>query len=325
MRIDSLTYMSSSLIGIQSNQTSIARLNQQIATGLRMQSGKDDPISAVKAMELSERIAVRTQYAANQTKAELDLNHETVVVQQMGAALDQARGLFLSISSSQSSSVSSGYSEQLKGAFNHLLDLANTRNSAGEYIFGGTATHVQPFANPSASGVPVSVQPTTFGNIPPPGPVELSMTRQIEIGLGQRVQVTDSLTDVLSFTDASFVDAAAGGDTHDVLENLAHAIVGLKDGTLTEANLRSYIGLVDAARTKVGEIEQRVAGALTEIKDLRASTQAVLLLEKNALSDLTQIDKAAAIVELQSRQTALEAISRSYALTSRLSLFDYLG
>jgi hypothetical protein len=64
---------------------------------------------------------------------------------------------------------------------------------------------------------------------------------------------------------------------------------------------------------------------LTEIKDVRASTQALLLNEKNALSDMTQVDKAAAIVELQSRQTTLEAISRAYSLTSGLSLFNYLG
>jgi hypothetical protein len=68
-----------------------------------------------------------------------------------------------------------------------------------------------------------------------------------------------------------------------------------------------------------------MAGAQSEIKDVRATTQALLLQEKNALSDLTQVDKAAAIVELQSRQTTLEAISRAYALTSGMSLFNYLG
>ena len=51
----------------------------------------------------------------------------------------------------------------------------------------------------------------------------------------------------------------------------------------------------------------------------------LLLEEKNALSDMTQVDQAAAIVELQSRQTTLEAISRAYSLTSGLSLFNYLG
>ncbi len=331
MRIDSLTYLSTSLVGIQSNQNGIARLNQQIATGLRMQSSKDDPISAVKAMELSERIAVRTQYAENQTKAELDLKYENVALREMGSVLNQVRGLLLSASSSQTVPLGSAYSAQLKGAFDQLLDLANTRNTAGEYIFGGTATNLQPFANGSTSTVPAA---TTFGGAPPPGPAVISATREIQIGSSQRVQVTDSLTGALSFTDAeagaAIIDAAnpafvPATGRHDVLQNLAHAITTIAAGTATDENMQSYISIVDVAARKLNEIEQRVAGALTEIKSLRASSEAVLLLEKNALSDLTQVDKAAAIVELQSRQTSLEAISRAYALTSGLSLFNYLS
>jgi flagellar hook-associated protein 3 FlgL len=93
MRIDSMTYLNTSLAGIQSNQTSIARLNQQIATGLTMLAPKDDPVVAQKAMDLSTRIAVRTQHAANQDKAELDLNYETVVTKEMSNAMNQARAL----------------------------------------------------------------------------------------------------------------------------------------------------------------------------------------------------------------------------------------
>lgn len=89
--------------------------------------------------------------------------------------------------------------------------------------------------------------------------------------------------------------------------------------------LKSYMDVLDVALSKLELVQHRIAGALTEIKDVRASTESLLLAEKNALSDLTQVDKAAAIVELQSRQTTLEAISRAYSMTSGLSLFSYLG
>ena len=36
MRVDSLSYFSASLPGIRDNQTAVARLNQQIATGVRL-------------------------------------------------------------------------------------------------------------------------------------------------------------------------------------------------------------------------------------------------------------------------------------------------
>jgi flagellar hook-associated protein 3 FlgL len=331
MRIDTMTYMNTSLTGIQNNQTAISRLNQQIATGLTMLATKDDPVTAVKAMELSNRIALRTQYAANQDKAELDLNYETVVTKEMASALNGARALVAQISPSQSAALRNVHAEQLKGVFNHLLDLANTRNPAGDYIFGGSATNIKPYANASTT-VPL---PTTFDGVAPPGPVVLSETREVAIGVGHKVQVTDSMAYVLSFTDAeaatgsAIVDAAdplfvPATGRHDVLQNLAHAIINLP-GAVTDANMKSYLDILDVALSKLELVQHRVAGALTEIKDVRKSTESLLLAEKNALSDMTQVDKAAAIVELQSRQTSLEAISRAYSLTSGLSLFNYLG
>lgn len=328
MRIDTMTYLNTSLTGIQSNQSAIARLNQQIASGLIMQSSKDDPVTSVKAMELSNRIALRSQYAANQDKAELDLNYETAVTKEMSSALNQARALVAGISSSHSASLRNMHAEQLKGVFNHVLDLANTRDPAGNFIFSGFNTATTPFANASTVTVPATVVATTYNGTAAPGGV-----RNIEVESGRFVQANDNISDVFLFTDAAIVDAAVPAATsHDVLQNLAHAIVNLPlnvgatdVAVVTEANLKSYMAILDVALTNLGQKEHRIAGALTEIKDVRQSTESLLLLEKNALSDMTQVDKAAAIVELQSRQTSLEAISRAYSLTSGLSLFNYLG
>jgi flagellar hook-associated protein 3 FlgL len=320
MRIDSMTYFNTSLVGIQSNQTAIARLNQQIATGLTMLATKDDPVTAVKAMELSNRIAVRTQYAANQDKAELDLNYETVVTKEMTSAINQARALLAGISPSHSASLRNAHAEQLKGVFINLLGLANERDPSGNYIFAGFETSTVPFNNTSIDTVPATVQPTIYSGTSAPGGV-----RNIEVESGRFVQANDNISDVFEFTDAAIVDPVNGGATHDVLENLADAIVNLPLGGVTDADLKGYMDVLDGALTNLGLKEHRVAGALTEIKELRASTQALLLTEMNALSDMTQVDQAAAIVELQSRQTTLEAISRAYSLTSGMSLFNYLG
>jgi len=309
MRIDSMTYFTSSLAGIQSNQTAISRLNQQIATGLTMLAPKDDPVTAVKAMELSNRIAVRTQYAANQDKAELDLNYETVVTREMNSAMNQARALLVGISPSNSSSLLSVHAEQLKGVFNHLLGLANTRDPSGNYIFAGFETATIPYDN-AADFVTLPVPQTTYAGTPAPGGI-----RNIEVESGRFVQANDNM-------DQVFQHGVVGSD---LLQELGTAITKLATNSITQADIDGYVAVFDSALSKLGLIEHRVAGALTEIKDLRASTQALLLNEKNALSDMTQVDQAAAIVELQSRQTSLEAISRAYSLTSGLSLFNYLG
>jgi flagellin-like hook-associated protein FlgL len=133
---------------------------------------------------------------------------------------------------------------------------------------------------------------------------------------GRYIQANDNLDQVFK----------AGVVGSDLLQELGDAIVNLQTGgTITEADLDGYVALLDSAVYDLGLIQHRAAGALTEIKDLRASTEALMLAEKNMLSDITQVDKAAAIVELQSRQTSLESISRAYSITSGLSLFNYLS
>jgi flagellar hook-associated protein 3 FlgL len=311
MRIDSLTYLNTSLLGIQSNQTAIARLNQQIASGMSMLSSKDDPVAATKAMELGNRVSLRTQYVANQEKAQLDLNYESVVTEEIDSALNQARGLLTSISPSHTPALRNVHAEQLKSVFNHLVGLANTRDPAGNYIFAGFETATPPYANSTTATIPATLQPTIYSGTPVPGGV-----RNIEVENGRFVQANDNL-------DQVFKAGVAGSD---LLQELGDAIVNLQTGgTVTEADLNGYVALLDTAIYDLGLIQHRIAGAQTEIKDLRATTDALLLAEKNALSDLTQVDKAAAIVELQSRQTSLEAISRAYSLTSGLSLFNYLS
>jgi flagellar hook-associated protein 3 FlgL len=311
MRIDSMTYLNTSLPGIQNNQSAIARLNQQIGTGLSMLNAKDDPVTATKALELGNRVALRTQYAANQDKLELDLKYQNVVTKEMDSALNRARGLLTSISPSHTASLRNVHAEQLKTVFNHLLSLANTRDPAGNYIFAGFETATQPYANSSAASIPATVLPTTYNGTPVPGGL-----RNIEVENGRYIQANDNLDQVFK----------AGVVGSDLLQELGDAIVNLQTGgTITEADLDGYVALLDSAVYDLGLIQHRAAGALTEIKDLRASTEALMLAEKNMLSDITQVDKAAAIVELQSRQTSLEAISRAYSITSGLSLFNYLS
>lgn len=49
MRIDSVTFFTSGLVGIRDNQSAMARLNEQIATGQNFLAPKDDPLPPRKS------------------------------------------------------------------------------------------------------------------------------------------------------------------------------------------------------------------------------------------------------------------------------------
>lgn len=327
MRIDSLSYFSTSLPGIRENQVAIARLNEQISTGLRLLAPKDDPLDTEKVLQLSNRVATRSQHAANQDRAEMALKYEQTVVQEMQKSLKDARAL-LSISPSATQELRNIHAEQLKGSFNHILGLLNTRDPAGNYIFAGYQTDAAPFENTSLDTVPATIQETTYngGAASTAGPDEF---RHIEIEEGRSVQVNDNLSSVFLFTDPSIIDPANEDDggvqaDHDLLENLAHAIVNLPTSNTSVNDINRYAALIDKTLNNLALVEHRIAGVMSEVVDARGTTQALLLQERNALSDITQVNQAAAIVELQTRQTTLEAASQAYARISGLSLFNYL-
>lgn len=305
MRIDSLTYFNSGLVGMRDNQNAIARLNQQIASGSKLLAPKDDPLATEKVLEISNRVAVRTQFVANQDRASLALKYESTVLSEVDKALNSARSLIAGLSPSNETSLRDVHAQQLAGYARHLMGLANTRDPSGNYIFGGYDTVNVPYANPLDG----TATATTYGGTPAPGG-----TRSIEVDVGRLVQVNDNL-------DTVFRSGVAGSD---LLQELDDAVANLSSPTVTQADIDGWVAVIDTARANLETISHRVSAAYGEVTDVQGTTKALLLQERDALGELQQVDQAAAIVELQNRQTTLEAAQRAYARTSGLSLFSYL-
>ena len=104
MRIDSMSYFTASLAAIRDNQSAISRLNQQIASGNALLAPRDDPLATEKVLQLSNRVAARTQYSSNQDSAQLALNYEQTVTQELEKTLSAARAL-LNVSPSDNASL----------------------------------------------------------------------------------------------------------------------------------------------------------------------------------------------------------------------------
>lgn len=307
MRIDSLTYFNTSLYGMRDNQSNIARLTQQIAADRKLLQPKDDPVATEQILDLSNRIAVRTQFASNQDRASLALKYETTVLTEMQKAMDGARSLLAGISPSNDPGLRESVANRLAGFANQLLDLANTRDPSGNYIFSGHKTDTRPYANPLDG----TATATIYSGTANPGGA-----RDIEVEVGRLVQINDNL-------DGVFQSGVAGSD---LLQSLDDAVAKLQNDTAppTEQEMSDWMSLLDSALSGLNDINYRVAAAYSEVEDVRATAKSLLVQEQNALSDLQSLDKEAAILELQLRQTTLEATQRAYARISGLSLFNFL-
>jgi flagellar hook-associated protein 3 FlgL len=129
------------------NQQSVLSATQtQLATGKRIQTPADDPMGAVHVVELNRAISNSDQFGRNADAATDRLGNEEQSLSDVGVLLRRVRELVLQANSGVSDATSLGsIATELKSRTQELIDIANRRDSNGEYLFSGYATTKQPF------------------------------------------------------------------------------------------------------------------------------------------------------------------------------------
>lgn len=147
MRISTQQIYSVANHGMADAQQAILKTEQQIATGKRVISPSDDPVAATVILQMRDVIARSEQYQKNIDIAENTLGLEEVTLDSVNSLLQRLREL--TIQAGNTAVLSVGDYKAIKAEVDvrleELLNLANTQNSAGEYIFSGYQGETQPF------------------------------------------------------------------------------------------------------------------------------------------------------------------------------------
>lgn len=305
MRVSTLALTNAAVSGIQREQAAIARLTQQIASNRRILAPQDDPVQTQRVLELSDRIALRKQYLANQEKASLALSYRMTALSEIRRVLEHARSILTSVSASHAQDLREQYSDLIMADYQQLKVQANSRDPAGNYLFAGYATSTEPYDHTQVAPGPGTSGASTYNGD--------NGIQRVEIDVGHLIQINDNLNTVFQANTAN-----------DLLQTIDQIAIDLRSPTLTQAQIDAAVNRLNIALNDLGLIERRVAAAQVEVAETLATTKAWLKEEKNALDELVGLDTAAAIVELQRRQVTLEAAQRAYARTAGLSLFNYL-
>lgn len=305
MRVSSLSFYTTTLAGIQNQQSSIARLSQQIANEQKYLATKDAPIDSGRALQLADSISTRTLFQTNQSKAEFTLKEESTVLGELDAAINTAHGLVVGANASLDSYTRQQLSMQFADLYKHIKGLANYQDSAGNYLFAGYQSDTKPYLHDAVFGGATAPQVTTFAGD--------AGIRQTEIDTGRHVQTNDNIDVVMR-----------AGTADDLLQNLDRLAVIMRDGTVTQADMAAADTLLNTALGHLRTLQTNVSGRLLAVSEASDSTLSLLQNERSALGRITELDTAAAIVELQQRQVSLQAAESAFSLTSKQSLFNYL-
>ena len=147
MRISTQMMHSSGLAGVTKGSNDLLRLQIQLGSGRRINSPADDPIGAAKAVTFVDAKALNDQIATNQRTAESKLRLAESRLGDAGDAIQDVREqLVRAGSAALSRNDRLAMASDLRQMKARLLDVANSRDSEGSYIFSGNREATQPFS-----------------------------------------------------------------------------------------------------------------------------------------------------------------------------------
>lgn len=154
MRISSSTIFNSAVANMDQQQVQLAKSQQQVSTGLRMQTAADDPVAAAQALTVTQASATNTQHISNGNSAQNNLSLASSALQNVTNLIQAVQSEAIQAGNgSYTNSDRSTIATQLTSQLQQLLGLANSTDGAGNYLFSGFQTHTQPFVNtPAGTG-----------------------------------------------------------------------------------------------------------------------------------------------------------------------------
>lgn len=139
MRISSSLVFQTGLKTINTQQSDLLHLYQQIGTGQKMVTPADDPLGASQAINLSQSQAQNARYADNRSVANQNLGTEEDALSSLTLLLQDVRTRLVEVGNGALSDADrSTLAGILRQARDTALGIANTTDGNGQYLFSGS-------------------------------------------------------------------------------------------------------------------------------------------------------------------------------------------
>jgi flagellar hook-associated protein 3 FlgL len=209
MRMSTLGFSMGSLSAMLTQQSGLAKLQNQVALGLRVSTPADDPIAYVHIQELQRSQSESEQFAKNSTLAKNRLSLEEQAFVDTGNVMTRVRELVVQAGNTGTLSDTDRQSiaNELAARLDELQAVANRQDGNGEYLFSGYSTRTQPFSG--GDGTPINY-------------VADQGARQLQISSTQRIADSHNGSEV-------FVDIPEGNGTFVSAVNMSNTGSGMID------------------------------------------------------------------------------------------------
>jgi flagellar hook-associated protein 3 FlgL len=154
IRVSTGTIFEQALFQLLKQQSQVARTQLEVSSGRRIITAKDDPLNAGVGEAIDRSLAELSRWRNNATQLQNRLQLEEEVLRSAGLNLQRVQELAVQANSAAQTPESlRGMLREIELIREGLVQLANTTDGTGRYLFGGTNDGTPPFLFNSTGGV----------------------------------------------------------------------------------------------------------------------------------------------------------------------------
>jgi flagellar hook-associated protein 3 FlgL len=286
-----------SLRYINDNQEAIYKLEQQIATGKKIEYASDDPATAVTSMSLRSSLNMsnaylNTMYTTNDWMSATEKAMKDIT-ELATRALTLAQS---SISDTQGADERAITGKEMESIILQAVEIANT-NHLGNYIFSGFQVNTVPFTyTPPAT--PPALGTVTYNGDTSDIVRTISPGHNITININgdatftPLIQAIDSIRLALETNDTTALQTAVNTQLQPAIDNL---ILTRTTTGARQRDLQTIISRTEKTQTQIKALlstreDIKAAEAISELQLWKTSYQIVLEVNSQALSALNLFD-----------------------------------
>jgi len=287
-------------------QNDLAKSQAQIAAQKQVLNPSDAPDQAAAISRLKSTLSRQDNYTQALDTVQARLDVESTTLTSAGDILVRIKELAVQANNGTQGTTSRlAIATEMKGLRDQLLSLANSTDPRGNYIFSGSKVGTPPFIQDAGGKVSYQGDQTRMN-------VMVGEQRSIPINRPG----TNAFTRVVR--NENGVDHGYG--FFDAVDSLIDGVKG-NDRTAMQRGLTE----MDALHTGVVLAQADTGTDMKVVEQQGAALDDTKLSLKTALSKIEDLDMATAVTDMQKLMLSLEAAQSSFAKTSQLSLFKYLG
>lgn len=310
MRVTSGMMFKGYLKNLNTNLSSMNKLQIQMASGKRITRPSDDPIGVISSMQTRVKLYKSEQYKTNVDKALTWLEQTESSVLELNEIIKTAyeKAVYMS-NDFLSTSDKSATAEEIGQLRDHVITIGNAK-SGDKYIFGGYNVTSPPFVVDGTGGILYNGYDLTDA-LNPALLAEDAASIEYEIGFDVTMAISTTGTQLFGMGDNNVYSVL--NDFYNALKNDASA-----------DEISQYIEKLQDCQTRVMSVDASVGGRTNRLELIQNRFEDDVLMYKAIQSNIEDVDQAEAIMNYKMAEFVYMAALQIGQNLVQASLINFL-